>query len=40
MTLKLAIGEIEIFELLVGDRYGSSGLTMQLFAMIVAGGNA
>jgi hypothetical protein len=40
ITLKLAIGEIEICELLVGVIYGSSGLTMQLFANIVAGGNA
>jgi hypothetical protein len=40
MTLKLANGEIEICELLLGVRYGSSGLTMQLFATIVLGGNA
>jgi hypothetical protein len=36
--LKLAIGEIVIWLLLLGVKYGSAGITQQLFARIVLGG--
>jgi len=38
--LKLAIGEIVIWLLLLGVKYGSAGITTQLLAKIVAGGYA
>ncbi len=38
--LKLAIGLIEIWELLLGVKYGSSGDTITELARTVAGGNA
>ena len=40
MSLKLAKGLIEICELLLGVKYGLSGLTITEFAKTVAGGNA
>jgi len=38
--LKLAIGEIVIWLLLLGVKYGSAGITTQLLARMVAGGYA
>jgi hypothetical protein len=38
VIVKLAIGEIEEYWLLLGVIYGSAGLTMTLLAMGVAGG--
>jgi hypothetical protein len=40
ISLKLAKGLIEICELLLGVKYGLSGLTITEFANTVAGGNA
>ena len=40
MSLKLAKGLIEICELLLGVKYGLSGLTITELAKTVAGGNA
>jgi hypothetical protein len=40
IILKLAIGDIVACLLLLGVRYGSSGLTMQLLANTTLGGKA
>ena len=40
MILKLAVGLIELRLLLLGVRYGSSGLTITELAKTVAGGKA
>jgi hypothetical protein len=40
IILKLAIGDMPAWLLLLGERYGSAGATITLFASIVLGGNA